>query len=61
MRIPSWLSHETAQDSLEYLVAVAVIVVPVAAALIYGLSLLLPEVATFICPAIDSAGVGACF
>jgi hypothetical protein len=61
MRLLSWLKRENAQDSLEYLLAIALIGVPVVAALLLGISLLVPEVVQFVCPSIDTGGTGSCF
>jgi hypothetical protein len=62
MRIWSWFQSESAEDSFEYLLAIGLVAVPLAAGLIFGLSLLLPEAASFICRSIDTAGpVDACF
>lgn len=49
------LADERAQDTFEYLLVVGAIVVAMAAALIAGLALLLPEVVGLVCPAVDTA------
>jgi hypothetical protein len=61
MRLLSRLKRENAQDSLEYLVVITVIGVPFVGSLLYGFSLLIPEVVQFVCPSIDTGGTGGCF
>jgi hypothetical protein len=62
LALVAWYQRQSAQDTFEYLLAIGLVAVPVAAALIYGLSLLLPDVTAFICRSIDTAGpVNACF
>jgi hypothetical protein len=61
MRILRWFQREDAQDSLEYALVIALIGVPLVGALLYGFSLLIPEVVQFVCPSIDTGGTGGCF
>lgn len=56
MRIWSWVHSESAQDSFEWLLTIGLIAAPLAAALILGLSLILPDAVAFICRSIDTAG-----
>jgi hypothetical protein len=49
------LADERAQDTFEYLLVVGAVVVAMAAALIAGFALLLPEVVGLVCPAVDTA------
>jgi hypothetical protein len=49
------LADERAQDAFEYLLVVGAVVVAMAAALIAGFALLLPEVVGLVCPAVDTA------
>ena len=58
MRLLSRLKRENAQDSLEYLLVITAIGVPLVAAVLYGFSLLIPEVVEFVCPSIDTGGAG---
>lgn len=56
-----WYNSDRAQDSFEYLLAILLIGIPIVSGLMYGFSLLVPEVLRLACPAIDTAGVGSCF
>jgi hypothetical protein len=58
MRILRRLQPEAAQDTLEYMLVVAALGIPLVAALLYGFSLLIPEVVEFVCPSIDTGGAG---
>lgn len=49
------LRGETAQEAFEYLLVIGAVVVVMAAAIIAGLALLLPEIVGLVCPAVDTA------
>ncbi len=49
------LADRRAQDTFEYLLVIGAVVVAMAAALIAGFTLLLPEIVGVVCPAIDTA------
>jgi hypothetical protein len=53
------LQSDRAANSFEYLLVIGVIVVPFVAALIAGFALVIPEVAQYVCPAVDTADPAA--
>lgn len=58
-------SSERAQNTFEYMLVVGAVVVPMMAILIAGFELLIPEVAGYVCPSVDTAAnpiatIGSC-
>ena len=49
------LADRRAQDTFEYLLVIGTVVVGMAAAIIAGFTLLLPEIVGLLCPAVDTA------
>lgn len=53
------LTGDEAVNSFEYLLVIGLVAVPFVAALVAGVALLIPEVAQFVCPAVDTADPSA--
>jgi Flp pilus assembly pilin Flp len=56
--IRAWIQNESGQDFLEYVLILAAVAVAIAAILITGFGLLLPEILGHLCSGVDPLGSG---